>query len=77
MFALLFATGLQHSDWEPSVSPLARVSAVGLGRRMVLWLVAAGFIVATWLLLLGQPAMLPNFTLAGFAAYVIWGLPLV
>jgi len=76
IFALLFATGLGYSDWEPSVSPLARMSVVGLGWGMVLWLVAAGFIMPAWLLLLDQPAVLPNLTLAGFAAHVIWGLTL-
>jgi len=76
IFALLFATGLQYSDWEPSLSPMTRVSALGLGWGAMLWLVAAGFIMPAWLLLLNQPATLPNLTLSGFAAHVIWGLTL-
>jgi signal transduction histidine kinase len=76
IFALLFATGLGYSDWEPPVSPLARVSAAGLGWGVVLWLVAAGFIMPAWLLLLDQPAVLPNLTLTGFVAHLLWGLTL-
>lgn len=76
IFALLFATGLQYSGWDPSLSPLARASVGGLGWGLVLWFVAAGFIMPAWLLALDQPAMLPNLTLLGLVAHAIWGLTL-
>jgi len=76
IFALLFTTGLQYSNWEPPLSAQIRVSVLGLGWGVLLWLVAAGFIMPAWLLLLNQPTTLPNLTLSGFAAHVIWGLTL-
>lgn len=76
IFALLFATIYQNTNRGQSLSPSARALAFGLGWGVILWFVAAGFIMPVWLLILNQPTMLPTLTLIGFASHTIWGISL-
>lgn len=50
--------------------------AVGVGWGLYLWLVAAGFLMPLWLLLVGQPASVPNLTPASLVGHVVWGATL-
>ena len=76
IFALLFATGSEYTDWGVSLSPPVRAAGVGLVWGTVLWFVAAGFVMPAWLRLLGQPATLPTLTVSGFLAHAVWGTAL-
>lgn len=76
IFALLLTTALQYTEWQPSVLPSARPLVFSLGWGLLLWLVAAGFIMPVWLRALNQPAMLPNLTLRGLGGHLIWGATL-
>ena len=76
IFALVFATGCRLFDIEQYISSLPQAAAVGVGWGAVLWFVAAGFVMPTWLLAIGQPATLPTLEPIGLAAHTLWGLTL-
>jgi hypothetical protein len=46
---------------------------VGSGWGLVLWLVAAGFVSAVWLRLLGIPASIPSLSTVTLVAHLTWG----
>ena len=76
IFALLFATGYHYTDRATSLSPPVRASLFGLGWGVILWFVAAGFVMPAWLLALDQPATLPMLTPLGLVGHAIWGVTL-
>ncbi|MEF8852529.1 MAG: HAMP domain-containing sensor histidine kinase [Haloarculaceae archaeon] len=46
---------------------------VGTAWALVLWFVAAGFVSAAWLRLLGIPASVPNLSVVTLVAHLAWG----
>jgi len=46
---------------------------VGTGWALVLWFVAAGFVSAVWLRLLGVPAAIPSLSAVTLVAHLAWG----
>jgi len=46
---------------------------VGTGWGLVLWFVAAGFVSAVWLRLLGVPAAIPSLSAVTLVAHLAWG----
>ena len=76
VFALLFAAGCTAIDVRRHVSTLPQAAGVGLAWGVVLWFVAAGFVMPAWLVAIGQPASLPTLGLVGLLAHAIWGVAL-
>lgn len=70
-FALVFvaatASWVADGDWR-------RLTALGAGYGVVLWLLAAGVVMPLWLRLVGIPAPLPNLGLASLANHLLWGV---
>ncbi|WP_158058288.1 sensor histidine kinase [Halorussus halophilus] len=50
--------------------------AIGLAWGLFLWFVAAGFVSAVWLRLVGIPAPLPNLSMLTLVSHVAWGVSL-
>jgi len=48
IFGLLFAAGCRVVDIERYISSVSKVALVGLGWGVVLWFVAAGFVMPAW-----------------------------
>ena len=76
VFALLFAAGCTAIDVRRYASTLPQAGAVGLAWGVVLWFVAAGFVMPAWLVAIGAPASLPTLDLVGLLAHAIWGVAL-
>lgn len=76
IFAILFVTGCTSANIEQHVSTLPQMTVAGLGWGVVLWFVAAGFVMPAWLLALGEAAELPTLDLVGLAAHGLWGITL-
>lgn len=76
IFGLLFAAGCQVVDIERYVSSVPQAALIGLGWGVVLWFVAAGFVMPAWLLAIGEPATLPTLDVAGLVAHILWGVTL-
>jgi hypothetical protein len=71
VFGLLFAAGITQTRLR-TYRGRGQV-AVALGWGVVLWLVAAGFVMPLWLQLTGAMAMLPNLTGPGLVGHLVWG----
>lgn len=76
VFALLFAAGCTAIDVRRYASTLPRAGGVGLAWGVVLWFVAAGFVMPAWLVAIGEPASLPTLDLVGLLAHALWGVTL-
>jgi signal transduction histidine kinase/uncharacterized membrane protein YagU involved in acid resistance len=74
VFALLFATGYAHFRERFPIGRTATGGLLGVGWGVILWLVAAGVIMPFWLRLVGMPAVLPNLTVVGLVAHLVWGV---
>jgi len=76
IFGLLFAAGCRVVDIERYISSVSKVALVGLGWGVVLWFVAAGFVMPAWLVAIGEPATLPTLELGRLIAHSLWGVTL-
>ncbi|SFC62698.1 Signal transduction histidine kinase [Halobiforma haloterrestris] len=72
VFGLLFAAGMVRPTFR-SHDGVGKRIALGAGWGVVLWLVAAGFVMPVWLSLVGLEAPLPNLSRAGLVSHVLWG----
>lgn len=76
VFALLFAAGCTAIDIRRYASTLPQAAGVGLAWGVILWFVAAGFVMPAWLVAIGEPASLPTLDLVGLLAHALWGVAL-
>lgn len=74
VFALLFAAGYTTLRDEQGGETVGMVGLLGAGWGVILWFVAAGFIMPLWLRLAGVSAPLPNLTAVGLFTHAVWGV---
>ena len=75
VFGFVFA-GLVSLAPERYRNHLPAYVGVGAGWGFVLWFVAAGFVSAVWLRLLGIPAPIPSLSTTILASHLVWGCSL-
>jgi signal transduction histidine kinase len=73
IFGLFFAAGTATPAIRRFASGPLRSAALGVLWGVVLWFVAAGVLMPLWLGVLGIPAPVPNLSVNGFVAHVLWG----
>ena len=73
VFALAYVGLLSASAPGIGDDALARVAA-GVAFGTTLWVVAAGFVMPVWLLLVGVDAPFPNLTIGSLLAHGVWGV---
>lgn len=73
VFAIAFAGALTRPTLARHSQIRLNVLLLGVVYGVLLWLIAAGFVMPIWLSAVGVPAALPNLSSVGFLGHVIWG----
>lgn len=74
VFAVVFAAGCAHLGPRVRGDADAAAAALGLAWGLLLWFVAAGFVMPVWLRLTGGSVAVPNLTAVGLLTHAAWGL---
>lgn len=72
VFGILFVTIVEGPLFRLDRSPGSRV-ALGVGYGLLLWVVAAGFVMPVWLNAVGIDSSIPRLTLPSLVGHVVWG----
>lgn len=76
VFGIGFAMAMTNTRLGRYCAGTAGCVAGGVGYGVLLWLVAAGFVMPLWLRAVGVPAPLPNLGLGSLVGHVVWGMTL-
>lgn len=73
VFGIVFAAALSGRRLRRYRDSLFGTAALGTGYGVVLWFVAAGFVMPVWLTLVGVPAPIPSLDPTSLLGHVVWG----